>query len=44
MIQIFIEKKEVDKDDFLICNYNPNIFNILNNKKGKEIKKNYVNT
>ena len=37
--KLFIEKKEVQKDDFFICNYNPNIFKILTNEKGKEIKK-----
>ena len=36
--KFFTTKEEFDKENFLICNYNSNIFNILNNKKGKEIK------
>ena len=36
--ELFIDKKSVKKENFLICNYNPKVFNILNDKKGEEIK------
>ena len=31
--KFFTKKEEFDKENFLICNYNSNIFNILNKKR-----------
>ena len=35
----FFIKKNDSKENFLFCNFNPQIFKILNNEEGEEIKK-----
>ena len=38
----FFIKKNDSKENFLFCNFNPQIFKILNNEEGEEIKKKII--
>ena len=37
--KLFFDEKEIKEDNFLISNYNPQIFDILNNEEGESLKK-----
>ena len=40
--KLFFDEKESKEDNFLISNYNPQIFDILNNEEGESLKKKII--
>ena len=37
--ELFFDEKEIKEENFLLSNYNPKIFHILNNEEGESLKK-----